>query len=114
LEQVEVTEARAPNDVDVVTFYRMLPGATQASISALNAALFDHEQAKTIYHVDGYVVGLDAAPELLVAQSAYWYSVWSHRRNQAWKGYVELDLGSADDVAAAALLASSAETGGNA
>ena len=33
----------------------------------------------------------------LVERSAYWYSMWSHRRNQAWKGYLEVDLNPAHD-----------------
>jgi len=113
LEHVEITEGRAPNDVDVVTFYRLLSGATQATVQALNADLFDHDQVKKTYHADAYLVGLDSPPENLVAQSAYWYSVWSHRRNQAWKGYVEIDLDRVDDESASAILTSSAGTGGS-
>jgi len=112
LEHVEVTELRAPNDIDVVTFYRLSEGATQATVFAQNATLFDHNQTKATYHVDGYPVDLGAKPEMLVKYSAYWYSVWSHRRNQAWKGYVEIDLCPADDESAARLLASSQMTGG--
>jgi uncharacterized protein YfaQ (DUF2300 family) len=46
------------------------------------------------------------APERLAQHSAYWYSVWSHRRDHAWKGFVQLDLAPAGDAAAAAILAS--------
>jgi hypothetical protein len=45
-------------------------------------------------------------PERLTRQSAYWYSVWSHRRNQRWKGFVHVDLAPSADATAAATLAS--------
>lgn len=41
-----------------------------------------------------------------------WYSVWSHRRSQLWKGFVQVDLAPAEDAAAAATLASVANAGG--
>jgi hypothetical protein len=113
LEHVEVIESRAPQDVDVVTFYRLPQGTTQAEIHARNPALFDHSQAKATYCVDAYLVCLDSNAENLVEQSAYWYSVWSHRRNQAWKGYVQIDLASADDTTASSLLAAASGTGGS-
>lgn len=33
----------------------------------------------------------------LIRKATYWYSMWSHRRNQAWKGYLEVDLDPAFD-----------------
>jgi len=104
LEQVETLESRPPNDVDVVTFYDLPAGETQRSIQAKNADLFDHDKVKVNFHVDAFLVHLAAEPTRLVSHSAYWYSVWSHRRNQAWKGYVEIDLDGSDDQAAAAML----------
>jgi hypothetical protein len=66
LEHVEVTESRPPNDVDVVTFFRLPHGMAQAEIQAKNSDLFDHAQVKATYHVDGYLVCLDGKPEHLV------------------------------------------------
>ncbi len=113
LEHVEVTESRPPNDVDVVTFFRLPPRMSQKDVQARNADLFDHSQIKTTYLVDGYLVCLSGEPEHLVAKSAYWYSVWSHRRNQAWKGYVQLDLVNADDAKANDLLKGAVDSGGS-
>lgn len=113
LEHVEVTESRAPNDVDVVTFYRLPQGMTQAQVQTKAPALFDHDQAKATYHVDGYLICLDSKAEHLVERSTYWYSVWSHRRNQAWKGYVQIDLASVDDAASNDLLKAAPGSGGS-
>ena len=113
LEHVEMIESRAPNDVDVVTFFRLPGGESQVTVHAKAPDLFDHSRAKATYCVDAYVVGLGSPPEQLVERSAYWYSLWSHRRNQAWKGYIQLDLDSSDDATARGLLASPPGTGGN-
>lgn len=112
LEHVEVVEGRAPNDVDVVTFYRLPAGVSQAQLAAQLGVLLDHDSVKAAYRVDGYLVHLGMDPERLTRQSAYWYSVWSHRRNQLWKGFVQVDLASAEDTAATATLASLTSAGG--
>jgi uncharacterized protein YfaQ (DUF2300 family) len=63
------------------------------------------QNLKKTYRVDGYLIDLAMAPKRLVQRAAYWYSLWSHRRSGAWKGYLEIDLSPADDAAARAELA---------
>jgi hypothetical protein len=108
LEHVEAIESRAPNDIDVVTYYRLPAGKSQKDLTAQSPELFlaPRGALKSTYHVDAYTVHLGMMPERLAQQSAYWYSVWSHRRNQVWKGFVQIDLGPAQDAAAATTLAS--------
>jgi len=113
LEDVEVTESRAPRDIDVVTFYHLPTGQTQASLLSRNPSLFGPQQTKFRFHVDAYFVQLDARmPESLVRDSAYWYSLWSHRRDGQWKGYLQIDLVSVEDAAARANLAMGPAGGG--
>lgn len=111
LEHVERTEERHPNDVDVVTFYRLPLGRSQRDLLAAQPALFDPAHVKATYLVDGYPEHLGMDPVRLTRRSAYWYSVWSHRRNQVWKGFIQVDLAPAEDAAAAATLVS-LSTGG--
>ncbi len=107
LEHIEATEARAPRDIDVVTFFHMPSGQTQASLLQLNRSLFVPQETKSQFHVDAYFVQLDGgAPELLVSNAVYWYSMWSHRRSGDWKGYIHIDLSPSDDQAARANLIS--------
>lgn len=90
MEQVEVLEHRAPQDLDIVTFVH-LPD-TFAPTAEQMAAL-DHDAAKASFWVDSYIVEINQLePGNLVRKAAYWYSLWSHRRNQAWKGYLQVDL----------------------
>jgi len=95
LEHVEKLENRAPRDIDVVTFVNVPDDFTQTE-EAL--AIFDHNAIKTQFLVDSYLVELNLLPpENLVRQSAYWYSLWSHRRNEDWKGYLQIDLNPTHD-----------------
>jgi len=110
LEHIEIIESRPPNDVDVVTFYRLPAGKSQGDLARQAPELFPQNAAakkalKASFHVDAYLVGLEIPPERLTQQSAYWYSIWSHRRNQVWKGFVQIDLAPTNDADAAKTLA---------
>jgi len=105
LESIEILESRPPNDVDVVTFFRLPAGLTQKNLFNRKPELFDHDRVKADFLVDSYPICLDNSAEYLIEQSAYWYGVWSHRRTLAWKGFVELGLEPATDAAAVAILA---------
>ena len=103
LEHVEHVAGRPPNDVDVVTFYRLGAGDTPQLVLARAPDLFDYNKVKANFKVDAYLVPLDADPSFLVGNSAYWYGVWSHRRDWTWKGFVEVDLAPPDAPALALL-----------
>jgi hypothetical protein len=104
LEHIERTEGRSPNDVDVVTFCAFPVGNQGNILLSENRAVFEAPLAKHQFHVDAYFVDLKLPSRLLVRRAAYWYSLWSHRRNGAWKGYLEVDLSSGEDADARALL----------
>ena len=105
VEDIETTEERKPADIDTVTFFHLPDGETEQSLVTASPHLFDPVHSQQDYHVDAYFVPLDGdVPEPLVGQSAYWYSMWSHRRNGQWKGYLQIDLSSTDDVIAKANL----------
>ena len=101
MEDVETLEQRAPNDIDVVSFVHVAefaPGTTDPSTLMGPAA-------KVQFKVDAYFVELDALePRQLASLSAYWYSMWAHRRNHAWKGYLQVELAADEDADAMAWL----------
>ncbi len=95
-EQVETLEHRPPRDIDVVSF---LHTPEDFEPSAAQLQVFDHDYAKASFLVDSYIVALtELEPEDIVQQSAYWYSMWSHRRDNAWKGYLQIDMNPAHDA----------------
>ena len=109
LENIEMLEERPPNDLDLVTFFHLPAGATQLEIRTRNPGLFpltkDERLAfKNVYNIDAYLVDLATAADRLIERSVYWYSMWSHRRDARWKGYLTIDLDSEEDGTAAAYL----------
>lgn len=105
VENIEVLENRAPNDIDVVTFASMPHGETQKSLIAHNKEIFLPAQTKDAYKVDGYCIFLDGqASQVFIKQIAYWYSMWSHTRSKQWKGFLQLELNNEDDDSAYELL----------
>lgn len=107
MEHKEVLLQEAPKDVDVVTFFNLPDGFDQATFLPQVNDLFDVDNTKQLYHIDAYpcVLG-DALNEGHVSEISYWYSMWSHRRNGLWKGFVQVDISEEEDNIASALLAS--------
>jgi hypothetical protein len=101
-ENIESLEGRSPKDVDCVTFLWDPQGTIGG---AMPEFLIDHDVVHAFRMVDHYWVELNMlGPAQLVQNATYWYSVWSHRRNQVWKGFVEVDLAPLQDQDARNLL----------
>ncbi|MBB1594225.1 hypothetical protein A9973_09080 [Achromobacter sp. UMC46] len=82
------------------------PGEDEASLFAKNPPLFDHGYVKEAYRVDSYweVLGVPMEAQS-IQRVSYWHSMWSHRRDGMWKGFVQVDLESTQDPVAAQVLA---------
>lgn len=105
LEQVEALEGRAPRDMDVVTFLDLPQGLDQRSLVQLHGTLFDQKHVKATYAMDAYFAVLGQPTDhWQVKNIAYWYSLWSHRRDGLWKGFVQVDLDPSQDGDARAIL----------
>jgi len=105
LEDVETLESRPPRDMDVVTFFYLPPGQDQCSLVQQHGKLFDQRQLKPTYAMDAYFIVLgQPTDQWQVKNVAYWYSMWSHRRDGLWKGFLQIDLDPTQDAAALALL----------
>ena len=79
--------------MDVVTFFYLPAGTTQEDLLNRHGTLFDRGLLKQVYSVDAFfvVLGEKMVPED-VSRIAYWYGLWSHRRDGMWKGFVQVDL----------------------
>lgn len=107
-EDVETLENRAPNDIDVVSFVHTPSGfcPDPEALQALNSPA-----SKANFNVDAYFVEMNLPPAQLAAMSAYWYSLWAHRRNHVWKGFLQVDLAPVEDANALACLNQNRSTG---
>ncbi|MFC6122201.1 DUF6932 family protein [Citrobacter bitternis] len=103
-ENVELIEKRPPNDVDVVTFFKFSDGDDDNSVINRNPSIFVHESVKKEFLVDSYFEGLDAPGHYLVERTVYWYSMWAHKRDLSWKGFIQIPLNPQLDKAAMAIL----------
>lgn len=99
LEQIEVTEKRDPGDIDVVTFFRPPAGIDIAMALENRKDLSVKDDAKRTYFVDPYFMTLGLPLESWNTKlTSYWYSMWSHRRDGLWKGFLQIELNPASDA----------------
>ena len=100
LENIEDNEQRDPNDIDVVTFFHLPDGYTEATFYDAHQSIFDQGAIKSKYEVDAHYVYFDTDYiDYIVASSTYWYSLWSHTRDGSWKGYLRTGLDDEDEAA---------------
>ncbi len=95
---VEDIENRAPDrhspaDIDVVTFYYLRENTHQDY-----RRLFDPAITKTNFNVDAYGIELGVPLDMgTVELISNWHSLWSHRRDQTWKGFIRVKLSLEED-----------------
>lgn len=114
VEDVETTQGRPPNDVDVVSFLPFGNAANQTRLLQAHPQLFDSGQCKGMYKVDHYALAADRRlDEAYARRVGYWYSMWSHQRSShRWKGFLSVPLHSNDAEARAWLASGSSSSGG--
>ncbi len=103
-EVVEVLRGRAPGDVDVVTVAARPTHAKSfkdwSDFVTSNANVFNAAYNKLTYKCDTYFIDLDKYPSFIVDDVTYWFSLFSHRRNDGlWKGMLRVPLTMDDDEA---------------
>jgi len=106
MEHKEALLNTPPNDVDVVTFFT-LPASVidEPTFVAQHSDLFVSDRSKARFHVDAYAMVIGNPLETAdIQQIAYWYSMWSHRKNGLWKGFVQVDISTGEDQIEEALL----------
>ena len=105
VEHIEEIDDRPPRDIDVVTFFYIPNNHTQETIARQFPDIFNHGGIKDTHKIDSYFVPLNqVSPEQLVSRSMYWNSLWSHNRDNHWKGYLQVGLGRHEDAEARAEL----------
>jgi hypothetical protein len=110
LEDIEKLENRDPNDIDIVTFFRRPVGARDpiawGQFTSLNGSIFSPKVNKALYKCDTQYIDLDSSTEDVASLTRFWFGLFSHRRNDVWKGMLNIPLAiSADDGLAQTVLA---------
>lgn len=91
-ENVEARENRAPNDVDVATFFKGVPNDHHIYLKTNFPEFLSPVLSKQNFHVDHYPVPYSMDPELTVELTKYWYQLFSHNRAGIWKGILKIPL----------------------
>ena len=91
-ENIEVSEKRCPNDIDVVTFIGGKTIKEQKDIILTFPEFGDFRLSKRTYKLDHYTVDYTYNPELTVELTRYWIQLFCHNRSKVWKGIVQLPL----------------------
>lgn len=90
---------RDPNDIDLVTFVVGPTGVDLRRLTAANREVFSPRLTKMRYLCDAYFVQLHDAGFAEPGVVIYWYSLFSHRRDDlAWKGILQVPLAPTDDA----------------
>jgi hypothetical protein len=97
LEDIEAEENRAPKDIDVLTFVANQLDLVQLQqvILAKNPNLLNRNFLKATYSVDHFLLPLGSDPWNIVANTKYFYGLFSHRRDRMWKGMLEMEMADA-------------------
>lgn len=85
---------REPNDIDVVTFVEHNINEHLLKKIIIDDKLITHTGSKKRYCCDSYMVDISYSIErqFIVEHTAYWYSLFSHTRDNIWKGMIQIDL----------------------
>jgi len=106
-EDIEKLESRAPRDMDIITFAYRPPHLKDNNLwlafSRQKQNIFFPPSVKASYKCDAYYVDMNKPPHLVVADTSYWFGLFSHRRDNVWKGMLKVELNTDDSVIRARL-----------
>lgn len=95
-ENIEILENRPPGDIDVITFaYRpthIMGRAEWLQFFRDNRDFFNPDVVKHHHMCHAFYVDLNKPPHLIVADTSYWFGLFSHRRDGVWKGMLRVGL----------------------
>jgi hypothetical protein len=103
-EEIEKTDNRNPNDIDVVLFLKR-PASHSLDLQwsqflNQNLPTLHPQQTKARFKCDVQIVDLGLDPRVIVDRTRFWFGLFSHRRDNLWKGILQVPLPlSADDAA---------------
>jgi len=97
VENVEATQGRSPNDIDIVTFFARPPALADQSawdaFWAANEGIFKPQLAKVQFRTDPYFVDVSFGPLYVIDYATYFSGLFSHQRiTSLWKGLVKVWL----------------------
>ncbi len=95
-ENIEKSEKRAPNDLDILTlFYGLTPDQANYIKSSFTEFI-SSKKSKETYKLDHYPLDIGHNPLVTVELTRYWIQLFTHNRMGVWKGMLKIDLNTPD------------------
>lgn len=91
-ENIEVSQQRPPEDLDLVTFYGGLTHQQFTDIQQNFIEFISPLSAKQNFKLDHYAVDFCFDPYVTVESTRYWIQLFSHNRQKIWKGILKIEL----------------------
>ncbi|MBE7691512.1 DUF6932 family protein [Tenacibaculum finnmarkense] len=92
LENIEMSENRAPNDLDLVTFFKNISFERQFEINNIFPDFASASTSKANFLLDHFIVDYSYNPDVAVESTRYWIQLFTHNRNGVWKGMIRIEL----------------------
>lgn len=102
LEDIETSESRPPNDLDLLTVYWGYDATFQATLVANFPEFADRKICRSSFSLDHFPFDADYRPDITVEQTRYWIQLFTHNRNAVWKGMLRIELDTPNEDAKAA------------
>ncbi|MBV6878633.1 hypothetical protein NG800_001970 [Epilithonimonas ginsengisoli] len=93
-ENIEISEERAPRDLDIVTLFNPNILAPEQIDEIQNNFIdfSDFNTSKINYKLDHYPFNYAMNPLFTIEYTRYWIQLFSHNRLGIWKGIIRLEL----------------------
>lgn len=89
--EIDLDNGKDPNDIDVLTIYKLPIGETQSTMS--DKMVFDKNYVKRTYSVDAFLIeDKNLFTENGLLTLAHWITLYSHTRNGERKNFLQLSL----------------------
>jgi hypothetical protein len=92
VEDIEKSQKRAPRDLDIVTFFGDITNDRQNEIAQAFPAFYNPIISKAHYHLDHYLFDFCYSPINTVKMTQYWIQLFTHNKENIWKGILQIDL----------------------
>lgn len=94
LEDIEKSSRnRPPKDLDLLTFYNPLTTAQDTIIMTNFIEFVDRNSCKVKFKLDHMLINIAQHPVAIIEFTRYYLQLFTHNRDQVWKGMLKIDVG---------------------
>jgi len=106
VENKEQIKSVPPNDIDIATIAILPEGVEEGELQKKNPELFNRISVRKKYLTDSLFILVDDEIDMnyFLDTTVYWSGLWSHTREYAWKGFLEVPFSPGDDKESLKLL----------